>query len=123
MPKKICFEDVGKIYADTRVDVSVFGENESYVLFSNANVRYESSVVQLMIDVGNYFTNGCAGIRLRHSDELESIDYYEETKFCNIKFNNGMPSISIEPTKVEKYRGYSDERIPSEERKIVSVHP
>ncbi|MCD8397934.1 MAG: hypothetical protein LUD12_12280 [Lachnospiraceae bacterium] len=120
MPKKIWLENVGEIYADTRVDVSVDCEDGSYMLFSNARIHYEHSVVQLMIDAGNCFTNGCAGIRLKSSEEMEPVDYYEDTKFCNIKFNNGMPTISIKPTEVEKYRGYPDDWISPEEREIVA---
>ncbi|MCD7820238.1 MAG: hypothetical protein LUH07_14520 [Lachnospiraceae bacterium] len=123
MPKKIWFENMNDIYGDERVDVSVYYENGSYMLFSNAGIHFEKCTAELQIDAGNYFTNGCAGIRLKSGDELESVDYYEETKFCNIKFNNGFPTISISPTKVQKYRGYPDDWIPAEERKIVSVHP
>lgn len=120
MPKKIWFDTLAKAYGDTRVDVSVDCEDGSYMLFSNARIHYSESIVQLHINAGNYFTNGCAGIRLKHSEGLETIDYYEDTKFCNIKFNNGMPTISIKPTEVEKYRGYPDDCISAEEREIVT---
>ncbi|MCC8051543.1 MAG: hypothetical protein LIP10_12970 [Clostridiales bacterium] len=122
MPKKISLSDIGKIYGDESIDLSVYTGKGSYMLFTNASIRYVVSVAQLHIDAGNCFTNGGAGIRLSGVDEIiDSVDYYEDTKFCNIKFNNGMPTMSIQPTEVEKYRGYPDDWIPPKERKRVSV--